>query len=171
MKETFPNHYERAFQNWLIDHRIQYVALDRCKATEFAHSGIKVFDFMLHLPNGKKIIAEVKGRRFKGTTLAKLASLECWVTLDDVEGLTKWRESFGSDFQAVFVFVYKMDNVDVDFDGREAFDFDGNKYVFLCVKLDNYRRFMKRRSPKWKTVTLSADKFRQCIIPLSDYIS
>ena len=98
MKESFPNHYERAFQHWLIDHRIHYLALDRGKAAEIVHSGIKIFDFMLHLSNGKKIIAEVKGRKFKGTTLEKLRSLECWVTLDDVEGLTKWREAFGSDW-------------------------------------------------------------------------
>jgi len=30
--------------------------------------------------------------------------------------------------------------------------------------LDDYRSFMKPRSPKWRTVTLPADKFRYCVI-------
>ncbi len=28
MKDFSPNHYERAFENWLIDNRIQYIAVD-----------------------------------------------------------------------------------------------------------------------------------------------
>ena len=93
------------------------------------------------------------------------------ITTEDIEGLTKWREIFGSDHKAVFVFTYKIDNIDVDFDGKEVFHFDSNRYVFFCVKLDDYRKFMKPRSPKWHTVTLPAEKFRQCSIQLSDYIS
>ena len=70
----------------------------------------------------------------------------------------------GQEYQAVLVFVYKVEKVDVDFDGREVFDFGLDRYVFFCVRLDDYRSFMKRRSPKWKTVTLPADKFRNCAL-------
>ena len=170
MKEFSPNHYERAFQNWLIDNRIEYAALNGHEAVWLKHSGIKSFDFLLQLPGGEKIIAEVKGRKFKGTSLAKLASLECWVTADDIEGMTKWQKIFGSDCKSVFVFVYKIENIDVDFDGRDFFDFDDNRYVFLCVGLDDYRAFRKQRSPKWQTVTMPAEKFRQCAVQLAEYL-
>ena len=168
--DSFPNHYERAFQNWLIDHRIEHIALNDQKSIELGHTGIKNFDFLLQIGRGRKIIAEVKGRRFKGTTLEKLASLECWVTAEDIDGLTKWREIFGPDYQAIFVFTYKIENIDVDFDGQTVFDFDSNRYVFFCIRLDDYCRFMVRRSPKWRTVTLPADKFRQCALHLADLL-
>lgn len=170
IQDSFPNHYERAFQNWLIDHGIEHVALNNEKAIELGHTGIKSFDFLLQLNNGRKIVAEVKGRRFKGTTLEKLASLECWVTAGDVEGLTSWSKIFGQDHSAVFVFAYKIDNIDVDFDGQEVFEFDSRKYVFFYIRLDDYRRFMVRRSPKWRTVTLPADKFRLCIMPIRNLL-
>lgn len=170
MKEFSPNHYERAFENWLIDNRIEYVAVDEHKRATFGQTDIKSFDFLLYLPNGEIIIAEVKGRTFKGTSLAKLASLECWVTTEDIDGLTRWQQIFGAGHQAVFVFAYKIENIDVDFDGRDVFDFNANRYLFFCVKLDDYRRYMKRRSPKWQTVTLPADKFRQCAVQLSKFL-
>jgi hypothetical protein len=42
--------------------------------------------------------------------------------------------------------------------------------MFFTVKLDDYRRFMKRRSPKWQTVTLPADKFRQCAVQMQELL-
>jgi len=166
MKDFAPNHYERAFESWLRDNRIQYIAVDEKKRTAFARSKVKSFDFLLYPPNGQIIITEVKGRTFKGTSLAKLTGLECWVTAEDIDGLTDWQRIFGSAHQAVFVFAYKIENVDVDFDGRDFYGFDGKRYLFFCVGLDDYRRFMKRRSPKWQTVTLPADKFRRCAVQM-----
>ena len=170
MKDFAPNHYERAFENWLRDNHIQYVSVDEQKRATFAHSKIKSFDFLLYPPNGQIIIAEVKGRTFKGTSLAKLTGLECWVTTEDIDGLTGWQKVFGPDHKVVFVFAYKIENVDVDFDGRDFYDFARNRYVFFCVTLDHYRMFMKRRSPKWQTVTLPADMFRRCAIQIQAFI-
>jgi hypothetical protein len=170
MKDFAPNHYERAFENWLIDNRIQYIVVDEHKRTAFSHSSIKSFDFLVYLRNGQIIIAEIKGRKFRGTSLAKLTGFECWVTVEDVDGLAGWQKVFGSGHHAVFIFAYKAENIDVDFDGRDVFDFDANRYVFFCIKLDDYRAFMKRRSPKWQTITLPADKFRQCAIPIADFL-
>jgi hypothetical protein len=169
MKDSVGNHYERAFENWLIDHRIEYVAEYQRERVTVGDTDVKNFDFLLY-PRGQSIIVEIKGRAFKGTSLAKMGGFECWVTAEDVDGLFKWRRILGPKHRAVFVFAYRMENVDVDFDGREVLDFDANKYVFFCVTLGDYRRFMKRRSPKWRTVTLPADKFRQCAKPLSDLL-
>ena len=170
MRDFAPNHYERAFENWLRDNHIQYTAVDEQKRATFARSRIKSFDFLLYPANGQIIIAEVKGRSFKGTSLAKLTGLECWVTTEDVDGLTRWQQVFGPEHQAIFVFAYKIENVDVDFNGRDFYDFDRNRYIFFCIRLDDYRRFMKRRSPRWQTVTLPADKFRRCAVQLQDIL-
>ncbi len=170
MRDFLPNHYERAFENWLIDNHIRYIKVDEHKKAVFGRSKIKSFDFLLYPPNGQIIIAEVKGRSFKGTSLAKLAGLECWVTTEDIEGLTNWQKVFGSNHQAVFIFAYKIENIDVDFDGNEAFYFEANRYVFFSIELDNYRRFMKSRSPKWKTVNLPAEQFKRCVVAINDFL-
>jgi hypothetical protein len=170
MRDFSPNHYERAFENWLIDNRIQYIVVDEHKRMAFSRSSIKSFDFLLYSRNGGIIIAEIKGRKFRGTSLAKLTGFECWVTTEDVDGLAGWRRVFGSGHRPVFIFAYKVENIDVDFDGTDVFDFDASRYIFFCVELDDYRAFMKRRSPKWQTITLPADKFRQCAIPITELL-
>ena len=115
------------------------------------------------------MIAEVKGRKFRGTSLEKLTGFECWVTAEDVDGLDTWREVFGAGHEVVFVFAYKVENVDVDFDGREVFEYGGGRYMFFCVRLEDYRRCMKRRSPKWQTVTLAAENFRRSATPAREF--
>ncbi len=170
MKDFLRNHYERAFENWLIDSNIQHIIVDERKRAALGRAKLKSFDFLLYPPNGQIIIAEVKGRTFKGTSFAGLAGFECWVTADDIDGLANWRQVFGPTHTAIFIFAYKIENIDVDFDGREVFDYNADRYVFFAVALDDYRSFMKRRSPKWKTVTLPADKFRQCAIQMQSLL-
>ena len=170
MKNFRLNHYERAFGNWLIDNHVQYVAVDEQKRTALGCSNIKSFDYLLYPPNQQIIIAEIKGRKFKGDSFAKLAGFECWVTADDIEGLANWQQTFGTGHTAFFIFAYRAENIDVDFDGREIYDFGGSRYIFFAVKLDDYRRFMTRRSPKWRTVTLPADKFRLCAVQVQSLL-
>jgi len=170
MKNYHLNHYERAFGNWLIDNHVQYIAVDEQKRAAFGRSKIKSFDYLLNVGTGQTIIAEVKGRKFKGTSFAGLRGFECWVTTDDIDGLAAWQEVFGPGHVAAFIFAYRIENIDVDFDGREAYELDGNRYVFFCVKLDDYRLFMRVRSPKWRTVMLSADKFRLCAVQMQNLL-
>lgn len=168
--DLFPNHYERAFENWLIDNQIKYTPIDEHKKPAFIDCKVKSFDFLVYTPGGPMIIAEVKGRKFTGTTLEKMTGFECWVTAEDIDGLVKWQEILGPAYEAVFIFVYLIKNIDVDFNGVDVFDFNADRYVFFIVKLDDYRKFMKRRSPKWQTVTLPADKFRRCAIQISKFL-
>jgi hypothetical protein len=166
MRDSTGNHYERAFESWLLDHRVEYTHADEHERIGPPRHSVKNFDFLLRPCDGRRVIAEVKGRSFKGTRLTEMTGFECWVTRDDVESLELWRRILGSDHEAVFVFVYRVLQVDVDFDGRDVFHVGGDRYLFYCVRLDDYRRHMKRRSPKWKTVTLPADKFREVAIAL-----
>ncbi len=166
MRDSADNHYERAFENWLIDHRVQYVRADEHKRLGPSRWSVKNFDFLLHTGSGRHIIAEVKGRTFKGTSVAELKGLDCWVTRDDVEGLQVWQRVLGADHQAVFIFAYRLLNVDVDLDGRETQLTDQDRYLFLAVRVNDYAYHMKQRSPKWKTVTLPAEEFREFAVDL-----
>ncbi|UCD51889.1 MAG: HYExAFE family protein [Phycisphaerales bacterium] len=162
MQESGANHYERAFENWLRDRRVEYLRADEHERIGPGPQSVKNFDFLLYLGPERRVIVEVKGRTFQGTSLAPMTGLECWVTLDDVESLRMWQEALGADHEAIFVFAYRIEHLDVDLDGREAFSAGPDRYVFFYVRLDDYRHHMKRRSPKWQTVTLPADAFRGC---------
>ena len=170
MKNLGPNHYERAFESWLLDNRVAYIAIDETKKKAFRNAKIKSFDFLICPPNQHNIIAEVKGKLFKGSSLTGLCGLECWVSIDDVNGLAGWQEVFGPGHAAAFVFAYRIEKADVDFDGRDYYDYADNRYVFFAVSLDDYCRHMKRRSPKWRTVTLPADRFRQCAVQMQNLL-
>jgi hypothetical protein len=170
MRDYPPSHYEKAFQSWLTDNHIQYICVDDSTKAAFDSSKVKSFDFLLYPRSGKVVIAEVKGRKFKGTSLCNLTGLDSWVTADDVEGLVKWQQVFGPDHMAVFIFAYKMGQIDVDFDGHALYQFQTNRYVFFAVKADDYRKFMRLRSPKWQTVVLPAGDFRRCSSPIEDLL-
>jgi hypothetical protein len=164
------NHYERAFGGWLIDNSVQYIAVDEAKRAAFGHLKFKSFDFLVYPPGQCTMIVEVKGRKFKGTSFAGLRGFDCWVTAEDVAGLTRWQQLLGSGHRAAFVFAYKVENIDVDFDGREVYQFEANKYIFFAVLLDDYRRSMKLRSPKWGTLTLPAEKFRRYAVQMQNLV-
>jgi hypothetical protein len=171
MKGSALNHYELAFEHWLIDHGVDYFRADDHERLGPPTRSVKNFDFLLCPDAERRVIAEVKGRTFRGTSVTEKAGFECWVTRDDVESLTLWRRILGAGHEAAFVFAYRVAQVDVDFDGRDAFAFNDERYLFFCVRLDDYRRHMKRRSPKWQTVTLPAEAFRRCAVFLREFLS
>jgi len=170
MRDSSANHYERAFENWLRDHRVRYVRSDEHKRLGPPSGSVKNFDFLLYPRADRKVIVEVKGRTFTGASLADRTGLECWVTADDIESLQVWRQALGPDHEAVFVFAYRVARMDVDFDGYEALSVGADRYVFFCIRLDDYVRHMKGRSPKWHTVTLCADDFRQWATDLASFL-
>lgn len=177
------NQYERALQNWLSDNAIQHLAVDQQKRKLFARNKIKSFDFLVYPHcvdiNGSVkpnlLITEVKGRLFKGATLAANSSLPNWVTKEDIRGLMQWEQVFAQPSSrqsslAVFVFAYKFAKIDVETDGHETYDFDDSKFFFYAVTLDDYRKYMKLRSQKWQTVNLPAADFRKVAVPLRDLL-
>lgn len=170
MRDGSRNRYERAFENWLLDHGVPYVRSDERRRLGSSRKSVKNFDFLLSPRADRKIIVEVKGRTFAGTTLVGLAGFDCWVTLDDIESLQLWRRALGDDHEAVFVFAYRVAQADVDFDGHEVLPLGSDRYVFFCVRLDDYLPNCKRRSPKWRTVMLPADGFRRYAVSLSAFL-
>ncbi len=169
MHSLSANRYEQAFENWLLDHRISYVRCDESRRPGSFDRSVKNFDYLLCLQPDRNVIVEVKGRTFSGATLADLPGLECWVTRDDIESLQVWRRALGPGHQAVFVFAYRVVKPDVDFDGHELLALGSDRYVFLCIGLDDYLRCMRNRSRKWRTVTLPAQDFRRCAIGLASF--
>ncbi|MCX5646096.1 MAG: HYExAFE family protein [Phycisphaerae bacterium] len=170
MGDSSRNRYERAFEHWLLDHRVQHVRADEHRRLGSSHKTVKNFDFLLFPRPDRKVIVEVKGRTFAGATLVGLAGFDCWVTMDDIESLQVWRRALGDGHEAVFVFAYRVTQADVDFDGHEVLPLGSDRYVFFCVRLDDYLQHSTRRSPKWRTMMLPADSFRRYAVGLAAFL-
>jgi hypothetical protein len=169
---TPANEYERAFDAWLREMNIPCHVMDQTRRREFYRDKIKSFDFAFCPIGGKLTLIDVKGRLFRGWSLVGLKGLQCWVTREDIRGLEEWREVVAAKqpADAAFVFAYQLTQIDVETDGTAAFEFEGRKYVFLIVRLDDYQRWMKQRSPRWQTVYLSAADFRRLAAPIDNWI-
>ena len=175
------HHYERAFEGYLREQRLPYMAVNEVKrallpaGSKLLMEGeggggetIKNFDFVVYGDQGgraENLLVEIKGRRLPRMRLADgspaKARLESWVTMGDVKALAVWEELFGAGYEAVFVFVYWCDDVPPDGLFAEVFECQGRWYTVRVVTLADYEANMKVRSPKWKTVNLTSGDFER----------
>ena len=173
MKSDQANLYEQAFQCYLAENKHSFIWLDQTKRIEFFDSVVKNFDFLLYPDSECPVLVELKGRTFKGDSLAGMKGLDGWATFEDVQALSQWLERFRSDFPAAtafFVFVFRFANIDVETDGWDVYDYSGSRLLFLAIPLEKYAEAMKIRSPKWQTVTLPAEDFRRWAIPINELL-
>lgn len=172
------HHAERAFEKLLRAERIPYVAVNEARksllpcagAESPAGAGLKNFDFIVY-GRASNLLIEVKGRSIPATRRATTGDgaprLESWVTLDDVEALTRWQALFGPGYEAVFVFVYRCPGPPPDGLFGEVVELDGQWYAVRAIALDDYRPRMKVRSPRWRTVHLARDEFERLSRPFA----
>ncbi|MHC5118969.1 MAG: HYExAFE family protein [Planctomycetota bacterium] len=170
-EQTYP--YEQAFESFLSENKTPFIWVDQSKRPEFFQSSVKNFDFLLHPDSQSPILVELKGRTFKGDSLAGLKGLDGWATFEDVQALSQWLQRFRSDYsdaRAYFVFAFRFENIDVETDGHDVYDYLGQRYLFLAIPLEKYAAAKKVRSPKWQTVTLPAEDFRRWALPIADVL-
>lgn len=102
-----------------------------------------------------------------GTATLLPGRLESWVPLEDVDSLAEWQRLFGDGFKAMFVFAYWCAAQPPDALFQEVFQFRDRWYALRGVELDRYRRCMKTRSAKWKTVHVPTASFAEISEPFS----
>jgi len=173
MQTEQANLYEQAFEGFLTENKIPFIWVDQSKRPEFFEPTVKNFDFLLYPDSQCPVLVELKGRTFKGDSLAGLKGLDGWVTFEDVQALSQWLIRFRKDFpaaKAFFVFAFRFANIDVETDGWDVYDYSGERFLFLAIPLEKYAAAMKVRSPKWQTVTLPAEDFRQWAIPMNELL-
>lgn len=182
------HHYEAAFEQYVRDERIPYVAVnearkallpagaslrlepkDSTEGTAAARS-LKSFDFVVY-GSGLNLLCEIKGRRLPprtgraGRHQAMQRRLESWVNADDVRSMLHWQALFGPEFRAVFVFLYWCDELPADGLFEEIVEHRGRWYALRAVTVDEYARAMRVRSPRWNTVHLDAASFHRISHP------
>lgn len=180
-------HYERAFERYLRARRVPYVAIEQARDVLMGRAGttararglseagvdglkgLKYFDFVVY-GETSNLLVEIKGRRVgtgKQGAKARTPRLECWTTLDDLGSLQRWEELFGPPFEAVIVFVYWCDKEPPASLFQEIFEDEGRWYALRGVRVKDYVREMRTRSPRWRTVDMTGEQFEKISAPFA----
>jgi hypothetical protein len=101
------NHYEAAFEQYLRDRGVPYVAVDEARRSLLGGTSIKSLDFIVSPPGGLSWLVDVKGRRFPSGDEQK-QYWKNWSTRDDLTSLAHWERLFGSQFGELLVFAYNI---------------------------------------------------------------
>jgi hypothetical protein len=174
------NHYEVAFEAYLRERTIPYVAVDETRrsltapvqsgATDQPPQSLKSLDFIVS-PNsapsaGRSWLVDVKGRRFP--TGRSKQYWKNWSTADELRSLAHWERLFAGQFQALLVFAYNVVGDQAPLPAEQLFEFRGSLYGFLGIRLDHYAGWSKTLSPRWQTVTIPAKQFRALARPTDE---
>ncbi|MHB1421684.1 MAG: HYExAFE family protein [Gemmataceae bacterium] len=165
------NHYEAAFEAYLQWHRLCYVAVDEKRRPILGDAPVKSLDFIVFGANDARLVVDVKGRRFPAGRPGKQRRVwECWSTRDDIDGLRRWVDLWGSGYQGLLVFSYHiLPCVELPADTVDLWTWRGRRYLLRAVEVNDYQRHMRVRSPKWGTVALPSASYRELVQPIHHY--
>ena len=161
------NPYEAAFEAYLKAQGLCYVAVDESRRSCWGNTPVKNLDFIVLGASGARLLVDVKGRQFPSGPKGKERYVwENWSTQDDIAGLESWLRLFGPGYLALFVFLYRLQpTIVIPPDTPDVWMWRDHRYLLRAVPLEEYRRHMRVRSPKWGTVTLPCATFKSLARP------
>lgn len=162
-------HYEAAFEGFLQSRQIPYVAVDEAKRAAFRDAKLKSFDFIVYSSGETNWLVDIKGRRWATRKNSRKPSWENWATQADLDGLTQWQEVFGVGFESLLVFAYRLDAEGAP-PPQVVHTFREARYVYAAIRLNDYVRHARVRSPKWGTVSLPVARFAELVRPIDDWL-
>jgi hypothetical protein len=155
------NHYEAAFEAYLRDRRLPYVAVDEARRSLLAGGGsIKSLDFIVSSPGEVTWLVDVKGRRFPSGDEQK-QYWKNWSPREDLESLAQWEAMFGPGFRGLLLFAYNIIGDRAPLPAGELFEHRGALYGFVGVGLSDYEANCHPISPSWDTVAMPTADFRR----------
>jgi hypothetical protein len=162
------NHYEAAFEAYLRQRKIPYVAVDEAKRACWAEGSIKSLDFIVSSRTGSSWLVDVKGRRFPSGEQKQY--WKNWSTRDDLVSLAQWVRLFGEQFGGLFVFAYNVVGDRAPLASEELFEFRGGLYGFVGIRLHEYAEHARPISPRWDTLAMPTGRFRELAAPLAEFL-
>jgi hypothetical protein len=166
------NPYEAAFEAYLRDQGVGVLPVDESRRAMLNQGLVKSLDFVVLGQGDVRLVVDVKGRRFPGGAKERPRKVwQNWTTHADLDGLQCWAEQFGSGFQPVLAFVYRIEKPYCLPDNTpDLYPFRGETYLMRGVPCQAYRDHMRCRSPRWGTVHLGSADFRQIIRPFREFL-
>jgi hypothetical protein len=163
------NHYEAAFEAFLRARRLPYIAVDEARRSLVADGSLKSLDFIVS-PRGRlSWLVDVKGRRFPSGDVHH-QYWKNWSTRDDLRSLAVWQQHFGAEFCPLLVFAYHLVGCRSPLPRQQLFEFRGEHYGFLGVRLADYVPHARPLSESWDTVAMPTGLFRRAARPLDDWL-
>lgn len=159
------NHYELAFEAYLRERRVAYVAVDEQRRSLVAGGSLKNLDYIVSPSASVSLLVDIKGRQFPSGRKQK-QYWRNWSTWDDLLSMACWQEKLGPGSIALLVFAYEVVGNRAPVEPARLFTFRKRLYAFLAVRTADYIRFSRRLSAKWQTVAMPAAVFRQAAFPL-----
>jgi hypothetical protein len=165
------NPYEAAFEAYVKASGLCYVAVDETRRSVLGDTPVKNLDFIVLGLSGARLLVDVKGRQFPGGPAERPRyTWENWSTQDDIDGLSQWSALFGPDYLALFVFMYRiLPTITLQDEPPDLWRHRDETYLLRAVPLVDYRRHLRVRSPKWRTVGLPTARFRELARPFRYY--
>ncbi len=154
------NHYELAFEAYLRNHQLAYIAIDETKRSLNKQGSLKNFDFVVVTDEGKSCLVDVKGRKFPAGQNQKRYWLN-WVGREDLRSQLRWQEEFGEAFEPMFVFAYWVVGERSPVPVEELFYHRNRWYGFVSIGLRDYLAGVRVLSLAWETFTMSVQDFRE----------
>jgi hypothetical protein len=165
------NHYEAAFEAYLRVRCIPYVAVDEARRSLLADGvSIKSLDFIVSSPGPTVWLVDVKGRRFPSGDDGSRHYWKNWSTCDDLRSLGQWESLFGENFRGLFVFAYHVLGDRAPLPAGQLFEYRRGLYGFVAVGLADYAARCHPISPRWDTVAMPTDEFRQLARPVGELL-
>lgn len=163
------NHYEAAFEAYLRQEQIAYVAVNEQRRAIDNAGSLKSVDFIVST-NTDRWLIDVKGRRFPSGIKQK-QYWRNWSTQEDLDSLLRWQQHFGQGFHAGFVFAYELTADRSPVRPEEVFVFRDVSYAFVGVHIDDYCKAARPLSPKWQTVSVPIAEFRAMARSAKDFLT
>jgi hypothetical protein len=165
------NHYEAAFEAYLRQRGVPYVAVDEARRSVLADGqSIKSLDFIVSSPGEITWLVDVKGRRFPSGDEQK-QYWKNWSPRDDLRSLAQWEELFGESFRALFVFAYNIVGDRAPLAADQLFEHRGALYGFVAIELAEYAAWAHPISPSWDTVAMPTAEFRRLARPVDFFLA
>jgi len=165
------NHYEAAFEAYLRQKELPYIAVDEARRALLSGGGsIKSLDFIVSAPGETAWLVDVKGRRFPSGDETR-QYWKNWSTRDDILSLARWEELFGDRFEGLFVFAYDVVGDRAPLPEEQLFEHRGQLYGFIAVRLRDYAAWAHPISQSWDTVAMPTGHFRRLARPLEEFFS
>lgn len=165
------NHYESAFENFLRQRKVAYVAVDEKRRSVVTQGSgtLKNLDFIVSPSDSVSLPVDIKGRRFPSGSKNK-QYWRNWSTWDDLESLARWQEKLSPGSCGLLVFAFDVVGRRSPLAIEKLFAFRGRWYAFLAVRVADYIQFSRPLSAKWQTVAMPTPLFRQAAFPFENVL-